>query len=139
MDPAAARTELLAQHHALRHHLRAVRAAALAAAGEDHLISALAELSVALTEHNAAEEALLAPLLPDTDAFGEVRLARMRTEHAQEHGAIIAFLERPLDQVVAGLDDFVEQILAHMDAEERTFLHPNVLRDDLVTVDHAGA
>lgn len=142
MDPSVARQRLLQQHDALRRQLRAACEVAArvraGTAGAAELTGFVRALKAGFVEHNQLEETWLGPLLRDTDSYGEVRIARMLGEHVEEHFAFVSFLDRPADQVTAGLDDFAEEIEAHMDAEERTFLHPAVLRDDLVVADTTG-
>lgn len=141
MDPSVARARLLEQHQGLRDGLdRVGELARQHNAGEpvaERLAAAVAKVAAAFEEHNAFEEALLRPMLAATDAFGDVRIARMVGEHTEEHRAFTAFLGGPLDEVARGFADFAEEIAAHMEAEERTFLHPWVLRDDVVAVDHS--
>jgi iron-sulfur cluster repair protein YtfE (RIC family) len=130
---------MLDQHNRLRAYLDEVGGLARALArGErvtGQLSTALSALARHFDDHNDFEESTLLPLLAATDAFGDVRIARMHGEHLEEHRAFAAFLASPLEDVAAGWDDFAEEITAHMEAEERTFLHPQVLRDDLVTAD----
>jgi hypothetical protein len=139
MDPSVARARLLEQHQDLRDRLGRVTLlvkdllAGLPVA--DALGVAVAGVATAFDEHNAFEETLLTPMLAATDAFSDVRIARMVGEHTEEHRAFSAFLASPLPAVAAGWADFAEEISAHIEAEERTFLHPWVLRDDLVTAD----
>lgn len=139
MEPSVARQRLIHQHDALRRQLTvACEVAARVRAGTAppaELASFVRALKAGFVEHNQLEERWLEPLLRDTDSYGEVRIARMLGEHVEEHVAFVGFLERDPDQIALGLDEFAEEIAAHMDAEERTFLHPNVLRDDLVVAD----
>lgn len=138
MDPSVARARLLEQHQGLRDRLDLVnglvRQYASGEAVADALGAAVAGVATAFDEHNAFEETLLTPMLATTDGFADVRIARMVGEHTEEHRAFSAFLASPLSEV-ARWADFAEEIAAHMEAEERTFLHPWVLRDDLVTAD----
>jgi hypothetical protein len=139
MDPSEARSLLLAQHERLRALLldtealarRFVAAAEVATA----LDRSLAELRAAFDEHNKFEASLLEPMLLETDAWGPARLARMVEEHTEEHKVFATFLARRVHEVAPEMPDFAEELLAHMEAEERTFLSPKVLRDDIVAVD----
>lgn len=94
----------------------------------EELDRALGRLRDSFTEHNRYEEALLAPLLRLDPDVGERRIERMVEEHAEEHRVIRAFLARPRHEIAPELGDWVEEIEAHMEAEERTFLSPRVLR-----------
>jgi len=141
MDPSVARARLLEQHQGLRDRLEHVSGLvgqfASGAPVADALGAAVAGVATAFDEHNAFEETLLTPMLAATDGFADVRIARMVGEHTEEHRAFAAFLTGPLPDVAAGWADFAEEIVAHMEAEERTFLHPWVLRDDLVTTENS--
>ena len=142
LEPSVARKRLLQQHAALRERMRAACEVADATragrASPGELAGAVRALKAAFVEHNRLEETWLAPLLRATDSYGEVRIARMLGEHAEEHQAFVGFLDHAIDVLITGLADFAEEIEAHMDAEERTFLHPHVLRDDLVVADTTG-
>jgi hypothetical protein len=131
--PKTARARLLEQHERLRDLL----GAALALAGRHlsgdavavELSATLAELRAAFVAHNELETSLLEPMLLATGTWGPARLERMLEEHAGEHVAFTSFLTRPLDEVAPGMVDFVEEIEAHMAAEERTFLSAAVARE----------
>jgi hypothetical protein len=131
MDPADARLHLLAQHAELRELLDIVTGLARAyVAGdrvEERLDRAIAELRDSFARHNRLEERVIAPLLDGS--LGPARLARMLEEHAHEHRAMVAFLSRHAREMAAEIPDFAEELAAHMDAEERTFLSAQVLRD----------
>ena len=94
---------------------------------------ALTELRGAFAGHNIREEELLGPLLSDADAWGPVRFRRMIEEHVGEHCAMRAAMVGDELDIAPRMADLAEQLLAHMDAEERTFLHPSVVRDDIIT------
>lgn len=127
MEAIEARTTLLGQHDDLRRLLGRVRAAA--AAEPAALPDLLAALRTAFADHNTAEERLLEPILRLDYAWGPPRVARMVEEHAGEHAAMRELIDPELADPVAVVH-LVEQIEAHMDAEERTFLSLGVLRED---------
>jgi iron-sulfur cluster repair protein YtfE (RIC family) len=131
--PAATRARLLDEHEALR--LRLARAEAMAKAMHEGFAvreefrEAVSALASTLARHNLHEEALLEPLLLLGDEMAPARVARMREEHAGEHAALrVALAEEDLATLAAALPDLAEELRAHMEAEERTFLHPQVLR-----------
>lgn len=133
LEPSKARTVLLAQHERLRQLLDEMqRVATRVLAGE----AVLADLAVRLEAvrnafalHNATEEAMLEPILRIDFAWGPARIARMLEEHAAEHTSLRAALAGADLEVAAGIAELVEDIDAHMAAEERTFLSAGVLRD----------
>lgn len=133
MPGAAARATILAQHVELRGLLeRALVMARRHVAGtaiDRELDELVASIRDAFEVHNRYESALLTPLLSATGAWGPARIERMVAEHVEEHQVIQTFLSRPAHEVIADLADFVEEIDAHMEAEERTFLSPDVLTD----------
>lgn len=95
----------------------------------------VAKLRIAFAAHNEYEESLLRPVLLATDSFGAVRIEAMVAEHVDEHSAMRARLESP---VTAELRDVIENLRAHLEAEERYFLTSRVLRDDIVTLEGSG-
>jgi iron-sulfur cluster repair protein YtfE (RIC family) len=120
VQPNEARAQLLREHE----HLRAL----LARLTETRTTAALLELRQAFAAHNASEEALLVPILAENPSVGPARIARMIEEHAAEHTAMRAALAGDDLEVAGRLDELAEDIDAHMAAEERTFLSPQVLR-----------
>ena len=133
MEPTEARAILLRQHDDLRRILADVRAAdAGPAASRAVLEERLAALRVVFAEHNATEERLLEPILRLDYAWGPPRVQRMLEEHAAEHTVFRALMATPALAIAGRLADLVEEIEAHMAAEERTFLSSAVLRDEFV-------
>ena len=139
MEPTHARAVLLEQHERLRCRLTEAQTVADRVLAGEGVEPALQEhidgLRTAFAEHNASEEALLEPILRLDFAWGPARIARMLEEHSGEHASFREAMEGPILAIAARMGDLVEQIDAHMAAEERTFLSPAVLRDDAVTVD----
>ncbi|HKA87035.1 MAG TPA: hemerythrin domain-containing protein [Haliangiales bacterium] len=134
MNPSEARAHILREHDRLRELLAAAETAAarlLAGVDDaDRFRGIVAELRTALAEHNAHEEALIEPMLAGVDAVAPLRIRRMVEEHAAEHAALRAHLAGPEAEIAHRMSDLAEDLLAHMEAEERTFLHPRVLGDD---------
>jgi hypothetical protein len=133
MEPSEMRALLLAQHDRLRELLSAAQREAehvLRGCATTALQPILLELRRAFSTHNASEEALLMPILRRDPAWGGPRVERMLEEHTGEHVAFGAALTGSDLEVAARMADLVEDVDAHMAAEERTFLHPGVLRDD---------
>jgi hypothetical protein len=130
----AARELLLTQHTGLRHLLADAEELARRLSVGQSVTAALADsiaaLRRALAQHNQTEESLLEPLLSAApDAYGPARIQRMLDEHKAEHAAMRAALARGIPEVAAGMVELAEMLRAHLDAEERTFLHPAVLRE----------
>jgi iron-sulfur cluster repair protein YtfE (RIC family) len=133
MKPPEARDHLLRQHSRLRELLGRAEALGARVLAEEPVSEgfqqALAELQTALAEHNQAEEAMLEPLLARGDAWAPQRIARMLEEHAGEHAVLRDVLSGSELEIARRMADFAEHLSAHMDAEERTFLAPTVLRE----------
>ena len=136
MDAEAAGQKLLAQHGQIRG--RMAECSALARRLRDgeavaaELDAAVARLRASFDEHNTLETRLIRPLLGDSPDWGGVLVDRMVEEHLAEHAALWQLLGGPLDDVAAKLDDLIDELDAHMAAEERTFLSPHVLRTDVI-------
>jgi iron-sulfur cluster repair protein YtfE (RIC family) len=138
MEPSEARTQLLEEHTALRERMN--RTASLAARllldapVEADFTRELAGLRDAFAKHNTLEESYLVPFLRDADAWGPIRVERMVEAHRQEHVALRKILEGEPREVAQRMSDIIEDLEAHMQHEERTFLSPAVLKDDLINV-----
>jgi iron-sulfur cluster repair protein YtfE (RIC family) len=129
--PSEAIARLLSQHRRLRRLLASASEAARCllegAPMADELSSLLVAIRAAFDEHNRYEAMLLEPMLRASDSIGPQRIARMIDEHQEEHVMFGEFLARDVSVIAPALADFVEELGAHMDAEERVFLHPRAL------------
>jgi hemerythrin-like domain-containing protein len=95
----------------------------------------IAKLRIAFDAHNKFEEQLLRPVLREIDAFGEVRIERMFSEHVSEHRSMRLQLG---DATTNALRSAIDSLRVHLQTEERYFLSSKVLRDDLVTLESGG-
>jgi iron-sulfur cluster repair protein YtfE (RIC family) len=138
MEPSQARSLLLDQHNRLRRLLTEIQAVAdRVLEGEGvtaELQERLGELRRAFAEHNTSEESLLEPILRLDFAWGPARIERMMEEHTAEHVSFREALAGPDLEVASRMRELIEDIDAHMAAEERTFLSPGVLRDDIINL-----
>lgn len=136
MNATEARTTLLAQHDRLRLLLdTCTRLAALQRAGDPvtaDLDEALAELRDEFADHNRMETALIGELLEGPAAWSVQMVDRMLEEHVAEHAAFWELLSGTRDEVAERISELAEELDAHMFAEERTFLSPMTLRDDVI-------
>lgn len=138
MDRNTVRDTLLAQHERIRQDVAACRRLSLRfRAGEPvdgELDLALAQLRSDFDEHNRTETRLLLPLLLNESHGGGTRgtllAERMLEEHAAEHAAFWRRIDAPRHEIVASFEELIEELDAHMAAEERTFLSPLILRAD---------
>jgi iron-sulfur cluster repair protein YtfE (RIC family) len=137
MKADAARKILVAQHARIRGDLN--RCSALVRRLRDgepvnvELDQSLAQLRTDFEEHNMTETELIVPLLRDSSGWGTRLVDRMLEEHVAEHAAFWAQLGGSTDQLAACMTDLVEELDAHMAAEERTFLSPLVLREEVIS------
>jgi iron-sulfur cluster repair protein YtfE (RIC family) len=136
MNATEARTTLLAQHEQLRLLLETcTRLARLQCDGEPvtaELDQALAELRDEFADHNRRETALIGELLQGPAAWSIQMVDRMLEEHVAEHAAFWALLSGTREQVAERIGELAEELDAHMFAEERTFLSPMALREDVI-------
>jgi iron-sulfur cluster repair protein YtfE (RIC family) len=136
MNAQEARALLLAQHDRIRQQLDScVRLSRLLRAGEPvtpDLDAALAALRDEVAVHNRDETAIVADLLHGPAAWGSLLVDRMLEEHVAEHAAFWALLCGSQAEVADRINELAEELDAHMAAEERTFLSPLTLRDDVI-------
>jgi hypothetical protein len=130
------RTALLAQHARLRSLLDACTRLAHqqreAEAVTAELDLALGELRDAFTDHNRDETAAIADVFNGPAAWGSLLVDRMLEEHVAEHAAFWELLCGSSGELATRIDELAEELDAHMAAEERTFLSPATLRDDVI-------
>jgi iron-sulfur cluster repair protein YtfE (RIC family) len=138
MNATEARIALLAQHEQIRRQLEAcTRLAKLHRAGQkvgSELEAALGQLREKLGEHNQDETAIIGQLLHGPAAWGSLLVDRMLEEHVAEHAVFWGLLSGTHAEIAERIDDLVDELDAHMAAEERTFLSPVTLRDDVIRV-----
>lgn len=143
MNATNARIRLLAQHDRLREQLQiCTDLARLLRSGEDvtaELDLALDRLRADFAEHNEAETVTIRQLLRRATTWGALLIERMLEEHVGEHAAFWSLLSGTRGEVVERIDDLAEELDAHMAAEERTFLSPATLRDDVIAARTRGA
>ncbi|TMQ13139.1 MAG: hypothetical protein E6J90_12065 [Deltaproteobacteria bacterium] len=136
MNAQQARALLLAQHDRIREQLDiCIRLSHALHAGEavtPELDAALAELRDEVAVHNRDETAIVAELLHGPAAWGSLMVDRMLEEHVAEHAAFWALLCGSQAEVAERITELADELDAHMAAEERTFLSPLTLRDDVI-------
>lgn len=134
MDADAVRDKLMAQHDGIRVQLNRCKILArglLAGAPVAlQLDAALSRLRDDFVDHNTTETALVGPLLHGLVNRGPLLVDRMLEEHVAEHKELWVKLAGTAGDVATRIDDVIEELEAHMAAEERTFLSPLVLRTE---------
>jgi len=137
MDANHARSLLITQHQAIRTRLATCLEIAKRLrtddADETELELELERMRAAVYEHNLSETELIRPLLAHAQRWGDQLIGRMIEEHLGEHVAMWTVLEQPARTVAFELEELADDLDAHMAAEERTFLAPNVLREDVIS------
>jgi iron-sulfur cluster repair protein YtfE (RIC family) len=134
MNPEQVRLQLLAHHTRLRAHLdTCTRLARLAGPGPDAALdAALALLREAFAAHNEAETAIIGELLHGPASWGKLLIDRMLEEHVAEHATFWELLSGTPAEVASRIDELADELEGHMAAEERTFLAPGTLREDVL-------
>jgi hypothetical protein len=137
------RRELMRQHDQLRHLLAACQASSASASDLDSLVERVHALATAFEAHNTYEEAELRSLLLEADAFGEVRVQQMLADHVAEHATLRTTLSAAaaattLAEAARHVGAAATMLRDHLAAEEKQFLNPRVLRDDVVVADTTG-
>jgi iron-sulfur cluster repair protein YtfE (RIC family) len=136
MNAESQRLLLLAQHERLRDRVAAcTRLARLFREGQStgrELDAALDALRAEFSLHNETETAVISKLLHGPSRWGTALIDRMLEEHVAEHAAFWELLSGTRDEMASRIDELADDLDAHMAAEERTFLAPVTLRDDVI-------
>jgi len=136
MNATEARAMLLTQHARIRVQLDVcTRLARMYRSGQrvgNPLDIELWRLRAELDQHNQLETTVVGDLLHGPAAWGALLIDRMLEEHIAEHAVFWDYLSGTRAEVAEKIDDLAEEIDAHMAAEERTFLSPVTLRDDVI-------
>ena len=128
------RVELMAQHDEIRDLIELIRSSDTQSRGTH-----LTLLRDILTAHNAREEELLGDVLPDIDAWGEIRAVHMTEDHEAEHRSMLNYVtELEGMDGLSDVEQLAERLLAHLEDEEKTYLNAKVLRDDIIAIGHTG-
>lgn len=130
MELKEVRKNLLAQHDSLRRLISDLEAMMDRGAVFAPQLKALRD---ALVAHNAAEEAVLLPILATIDAWGKERVEGMLAEHHEEHGLMVRKMEPGTAE--ATVREMIAELRKHMKHEEETILAEKLLRDDVVVAD----
>ncbi|MFW6052212.1 MAG: hemerythrin domain-containing protein [Myxococcota bacterium] len=147
-NPSEIRARIRQEHEALRGLLGQVDEAARAVLEEGvdrraatTLRQLCSALHVALSAHLDLEDAVLAPALRETDAFGPDRADELLHHHAEQRQILAAALEEAKSprmdpaQLARHARGLVRYLMEDMATEDRDLLNPNLLRDDPILVD----
>jgi hemerythrin-like domain-containing protein len=141
--PSTIRKQILEEHDVIRLKLDALERS-LKNLGADsstdtvEIIRSARALKDFFLRHLALEERILRPLLLTVDAWGECRTDSMDKEHHLQRQMFEEFDQLvstwPKDRVQAALGTLIKNLRVDMQEEEKAALHPNLLRDDVVTI-----
>jgi hypothetical protein len=145
VDAGTARRGILGQHERIRVLIEKARGVAeLALDGvaraPDTVASMIADLRSTLDAHLTFEERVLLPLFRDDLPVGPQRADRLLDEHQRQRD-MLAALDREatafpeLPTLAAKLAFLTSWLISDMAEEERALLDPDVVRDDVVSVD----
>lgn len=141
------RNELLKQHQSLLARIRVLRGVAeRCLAGEDahaELRRLLTALTDAVRAHNAYEEELMSGVFPWLDAWGPIRREIMNEEHILEHEGLVNTLVETnatgdAKQAARLVNSLFDQMVRHIEREEKVFLAADVLADEEAPPDAFG-
>ena len=145
LAPSEVRQRILAEHHHIRmrcHGIDELAQQVLAGdASRVRLARKMHELYDFLMHHLDLEDAILAPALRDTDAFGPVRAEQLVTHHQEQRAMFDAILrltdepETDAGTLARTILELTQALFADMAHEDRDLLDPELLRDDPLNVD----
>lgn len=148
LRPSDVRARILSEHGVLRSIYAKTEECARRVLDDDPeahapLRERCRELYQTLLRHIELENAILAPALHETDAFGPVRARELLREHRRQREVLLDALDsndaRSAAELARSICSLIAELVADMAHEERALLHPDLLKDDLVTVDgHSG-
>lgn len=141
------RSELVAEHQALGQAVTDIEGEVQKVlAGErslDPMRASLTRFADLLAAHNRHEEALLRDELRKIDAWGPQREALMDEDHEAEHRDVVRSVTESLwlhdhEEVARRVQAMIRRVLEHLRREEKEILHPDLLRDDVVSISGAS-
>ncbi|MCY2959154.1 MAG: hemerythrin domain-containing protein [Planctomycetota bacterium] len=147
LKPSEIRTIILEEHGELRRRLAGIEALLEGlsrgdSAARRELRTSFDTLCHLFITHIAHEEAILRPILADIDNWGPIRIELMDREHVEQRQRVaeLAALSAETNPgaYVRSVREFVTDLRADMDGEERECLSPDVLRDDTTSIDAFG-
>jgi hypothetical protein len=133
LDASTALRAILAQHQKIRGLLLHAREVAESAIGDIH---------ATLEVHLSFEEKVLTDIFEDDPPLGPARAAQLRADHARQR-ATLASLHREaravphIPMLAVKLAFLATWLLDDMEAEERTLLSPDSVREGIVVVDQS--
>lgn len=143
MNPSEIRARVLAEHDWLRTKLTMLETCALVVrdghtSGAKALRERMEDFCRSLLLHLAMEDDVLVPVLSQLDAWGEVRVERMESDHKIQREEIAQLLREGAASEPVALAEailtFARALRADMAHEEMESLNADLLRDDTVSL-----
>lgn len=148
MRPSEIREQILEERRRIRPLLdqaeRCAERALVGQASERELLARTAALEEAYRDLVDDEKALLIPELREADAWGEVRASELISTHRDQRARLATTRDAAEEGVVAPRQLArrviltVQAIRSELDRQERRYLSPDLLRDDLVVISQTG-
>jgi iron-sulfur cluster repair protein YtfE (RIC family) len=146
MLPSQVRRTILDDHEHLRAALVALEKLAQALTEGDHeplaqALAALRAMKQRFFDHLDLEEAIMVPALRDADAWGPDRAELVLNEHREQRAELEALVQElgragTAPPVVGQrILSWIEALRADMVHEESAVLSPDLLRDDVISID----
>jgi CBS domain-containing protein len=144
LRPSDVRARILSEHEVLRSIYARTEELARRVLYEDMEAHAplrehCRELYQTLLRHIELENTILAPALCETDAFGPVRAEELLREHARQSAVLLSAMDssdaHSEVELARSVSNLIAELVIDMAHEERALLHPDLLRDDPVSVD----
>lgn len=148
--PSEIRKRILEEHEQLRALIRQVDAAAskVLEGGNADAPTTLRQLCgamhVALSAHLDLEDAVLAPALRETDAFGPDRADELLRQHAEQREilaealAVAKSVTMDPAELARHTKKLIKSLMEDMAHEDRDLLNPHLLRDDPILIEFGG-
>jgi CBS domain-containing protein/hemerythrin-like domain-containing protein len=142
LAPSEVRERIVHEHESLRTMMERIETLAASvidgdARADAALRTETRELYQTLLRHIELENAILAPALRETDAFGPARADGLLREHERQHGllhsALASLDEHPAKELARTVASFIEDLRRDMEHEEKALLDPELLKDDPIT------
>lgn len=144
MRPSEVRVRMLKEHDELRALFCAIDALADAVALDfAPLRERIRDLERSMHEHGVSQETLLVPALKATDTWGPARFLALRHSHADRCEALTELardaMSNELDppSIASRARTLTLLLRRDLDEEESSLLLPEILQDDVVSLDQS--
>ncbi len=143
--PSEVRAYILAEHEQLRGAIASLETLMQAPKlDRGEVALQMKSMHDVLEAHRQYEEANLAPVLMEADAWGDVRTASLHDHHEVQHAHLVSAVAAsrdallPAEEVRSSIRGFLTLLRAEMAQEETELLDPKIVRDDVVNIGAIG-